>query len=55
MVAASVSNELQRVVAIRESIKSVVSCAFRVNVLGLNALKAVIYVTSRKPLKVSVP
>ncbi len=38
MVAASVSNELQRVVAIRESIKSVVSCAFRVNVLGLNAI-----------------
>lgn len=38
MAAVQVSNELQRVVAIRESIKSVVSCAFRVNVLGLNAI-----------------
>jgi hypothetical protein len=31
-------NELQRVVAMRESIKVVVAYAFRVNVLGLNAI-----------------
>lgn len=31
-------NELQRVVAMREGIKVVVSYAFRVNVLGLNAI-----------------
>jgi hypothetical protein len=31
-------NDLQRVVSMRESIKVVASCAFRVNVLGLNAI-----------------
>lgn len=33
-----VQNELQRVVSMRESIKEVSTCAFRVNMLGLNAI-----------------
>ena len=36
--AASEPNELQRVVAMREGIKVVVAYAFRINVLGLNAI-----------------